>query len=88
MLEQEKHTIQVKLDQKASMEAWYNEEITHLKQQLADRQSNLRASLEADKLQEANRLNRQVCSSSVISFHIVHTSILKVHIEHILLKYF
>ncbi|XP_060590958.1 protein Spindly-like [Ruditapes philippinarum] len=60
LLEQERYTIQVKLEQKASMEAWYNEEISHLKQQLADRQSNLRATLEADKLQEVSRLNRQI----------------------------
>jgi uncharacterized protein (DUF2344 family) len=78
LLEQERYTIQVKLEQKASMEAWYNEEISHLKQQLADRQSNLRATLEADKLQEVSRLNRQVIILLVLPFK--HTA-LHLHIE-------
>ncbi|XP_053409120.1 protein Spindly-like isoform X2 [Mercenaria mercenaria] len=60
LIEQERHTIQVKLEQKNSMEAWYNEEISHLKQQLADRNSNLQETLESEKQQEVNRLTRQI----------------------------
>lgn len=60
LAQQEKHTLQVKLDQKCSMEAWYNEEISHLKQQLADRQDSEREMLESEKQQEVSRLNRQV----------------------------
>ncbi|KAL4228526.1 Protein Spindly [Mactra antiquata] len=58
--EQERYGIQLKLDQKTSMEEWYNEEISHLKQQLADGHNNLKESLEAERLQEVNKLNRQI----------------------------
>lgn len=58
--EQDRYRLQVKLEQKVSMENWYLEEISHLKQQLSEGQRNLRESLEADKQQEVSKLTRQI----------------------------
>lgn len=52
--------MQLKIDQKSSMEAWYTEEISHLKQQLSDGYDNLKEALEAEKVQEVTKLTRQV----------------------------
>lgn len=60
--EQERHTLLGKLEQKSSMEAWYNEEIGYLKQQLAEGNDNLRETLETEKNMELGRLNRKVIS--------------------------
>ena len=60
MAVQEKYDLQMKLEQKTSQEAWFNEEITHLRQQLADGQDNLRKTLETEKNTEISKLTRQV----------------------------
>ena len=60
MADQEKYDLQMKLDQKTSMEDWFNEEITHLRQQLAVGQDNLRKTLENEKNTEIYKLTRQV----------------------------
>ena len=60
MAAQEKYDLQVKLDQKTSMEGWLNEEMTQLRKQLADGQDNLRKTLETEKNSEISKLTRQV----------------------------
>jgi len=50
----------MKLEQKCSMEKWYNEEIGHLKQEIADRQDHLKETMEMDNQMEVAKLNRQV----------------------------
>lgn len=54
------HVLTGRLEQKVSMESWYTEEISYLKQQLAEKNDNLRESLETEKKMEVGKLNRKV----------------------------
>ena len=60
LAEQEKYELQMRLDAKLSMEEWYNEEITHLRNQQAEGHDNLRQTLESEKHMEVSKLTRQV----------------------------
>ncbi|XP_052805978.1 protein Spindly-like [Mya arenaria] len=58
--EQETHCLQMKLEQKSSLERWYSEEVSSLKQQQTDRHELLQQSLETARQQEASKYMRQI----------------------------
>ena len=62
-MDQEVHSLQMRLEQKASLERWYTEEMSSLKQQLSDRHEHDRQSLETEKQQEIAKYIRQVGDS-------------------------
>ena len=63
----------MKLDQKSSMEDWYNEEITHLKQQ-AEGHEDLKKTLETERHMETSKLTRQVNWSLILSIQMLITT--------------
>ncbi|XP_071109162.1 protein Spindly-A-like [Haliotis cracherodii] len=58
--EQELYSLQMKYDQKASLEKWYNEEIMSLKQEMAVQRERITDELEAKLHQEAGQFRKQI----------------------------
>ncbi|XP_067658792.1 protein Spindly-A-like [Haliotis asinina] len=58
--EQELYSLQLKYDQKASVEKWYNDEIATLKQEMAAQRERISEEIESRHNQEAGQLKKQI----------------------------